>query len=143
MHQEFVRPSQVEASELLANNDLPNDDVTQQLLENFLGLKQASVLIAMGGLEPLGDLGLLRSVVVRNEFRGQGIATRLVNKIETNAAATGVNCLYLLTTDAADYFAKLGYTIVERKDVPISVRNTSQFSELCPDTASVMRKYLV
>ncbi len=137
---ESVSPSVASAVELLVQNGLPAEDVTQALLENFVGLKQSGCLIAMGGLEPLGDLGLLRSVVVCDEYRGRGIASELVRSLEKKAVGVGIEVLYLLTTDADQYFARFGFKRVDRDQVPQKIRNTNQFSELCPDTAVVMFK---
>lgn len=54
----------------------------------------------------------------------------------------GVETLYLLTTTAAGFFADRGYERVDRSVVPAPVRGTTQFSTLCPESATVMRKGL-
>ncbi len=51
-----------------------------------------------------------------------------------------MNCLYLLTTTAKDFFNKEGYIVVNRDEVPEPIKNSSEFSSVCPSTAIVMKK---
>jgi amino-acid N-acetyltransferase len=53
-----------------------------------------------------------------------------------------VETLYLLTTTAAAFFARHGYETVERDTVPARIRGTTEFDDLCPDSAVCMRKRL-
>lgn len=97
--------------------------------------------VAVGGLERAGDAALLRSVVVAPDARGEGVGRALVGDLESRAAAEARDC-YLLTTDAAGFFARLGYERVDRAAAPEGVRRTRQFEGLCPDAATLMRKRL-
>jgi amino-acid N-acetyltransferase len=87
-----------------------------------------------------GGPGLLRSVVIDPARRGEGLGAALCGALAARAADDGVETLYLLTTDAAEFFADLGFERVERAAVPPAVRDTAQFAELCPASATVMRR---
>lgn len=125
---------------LLAGNALPVDDLGELDLSLFLFEGTADRADAVGGLESLGDVALLRSVAVSEALRGQGRARAIVAALETLAGRSGFRALYLLTESAERYFEGLGYARVDRADVPDAVRSSRQFASLCPDDAVVMCK---
>ncbi len=94
------------------------------------------------GVERYGDAALLRSAAIAEAARGQGYGGRAVRAVETRAGSEGVETLYLLTTTAADFFAGLGYERIDREAVPDSVRGSAEFAELCPSSATLMRRLL-
>jgi amino-acid N-acetyltransferase len=59
-----------------------------------------------------------------------------------DAKEHGVRRLYLLTTDAQRFFARLGFVVVDREALPPEVRETAQFRELCPQSAIAMVREL-
>ena len=127
--------AQLEA--LLRANHLPADDCSEQA-SIFCAIYHAGELIAAGGLEPAGDYALLRSIVVRADHRGKGLARAITGHLLRRAEAEGRAAIYLLTETAADYFARLGFTLVARSEVPVAITRTRQFSSLCPDSASCL-----
>ena len=126
---------------LLLDSDLFIDDVANQL-DQFVVLERDGRVIATGGVELHLPYGLLRSVAVAEQFRSQGIAGEMVEHLTKQARAQGVRELYLLTTTARSFFERLGFTVLERQYAPVAIQTTSQFSELCPGTASFMHKQL-
>jgi amino-acid N-acetyltransferase len=58
------------------------------------------------------------------------------------ARLQGAEYLFLLTTTAREFFLKENYTLVDRNSVPLSIKETSEFTGLCPSSATVMRKQL-
>jgi mannose-6-phosphate isomerase-like protein (cupin superfamily) len=56
------------------------------------------------------------------------------------AAVRGVDAVHLLTTTAAEFFAKSGFERVDRSGVPPLVSEHAQFLRLCPSTATSMRR---
>ncbi|HSC83492.1 MAG TPA: GNAT family N-acetyltransferase [Pseudomonas sp.] len=86
------------------------------------------MLIAQEGEELLGCAGLARDdlalrpdlgpwlacVYVRPQARGQGLAERLIEEICATARERGHGLLYLHTHDRAAYYAKRGWTLLER-----------------------------
>jgi amino-acid N-acetyltransferase len=132
-----------EIQSLLNANDLPIQDISKALIENFLIAEDASgSVIGIGGLEQLSSSVLLRSLAVVPLARGTGIARALVERLEEKASASGGQDVWLLTTTAEGFFVRAGYETVRREDVPGEVRSCRQFSALCPSTAFCMRKRL-
>jgi amino-acid N-acetyltransferase len=127
--------------DLLSANDLPAADVRAKPDCFYVGY-DGDAPVCAGGVERYGADGLLRSVVVEQSARGRGIGTALCDELEARAAADGVETLYLLTTTATDFFAGRGYVEVAREDAPPAIRGTTEFAELCPDTATCMRRAL-
>ncbi|CAM3315758.1 GNAT family N-acetyltransferase [Halomonas lysinitropha] len=58
----------------------------------------------------------LASVFVRSEWRGRGIASRLVQRVEEEARAHGHDRLYLYTPDQQALYRRLGWRDLERRD---------------------------
>jgi amino-acid N-acetyltransferase len=94
------------------------------------------------GIERYDDVGLLRSAVIRETFRGQGYGAAAVRALETEARDAGIETLYLLTTTAPDFFERLGYETVDRETIPEALHASAEVSDLCPDSAVVQRKSL-
>jgi amino-acid N-acetyltransferase len=126
---------------LLADAGLPTEDVRAKP-DCFRVAVVDGTTVGVGGVEPLGTDGLLRSVVVSPAERGRGYGTALVAALEDDAREQGIETLYLLTTTAAEFFAGLGYERIDRESVPVRVRTTTQFAQLCPASATAMRTEL-
>lgn len=128
---------------LLRASDLPVGDVSTTLIEGFLVAEDASgTVVGSGGLEQIGSSVLLRSLALTPEWRGTGVARKLVELLENNALSLGQQEVWLLTTTAERFFERAGYEWVSRNDVPGDVRLCRQFAALCPSTAMCMRKRL-
>jgi amino-acid N-acetyltransferase len=127
--------------ELLADNDLPTDDVPGALDHLVVALAGGEV-VGAGGVEVHGSAGLLRSVVVEDSFRGRGAGTAVCDALEDKVRRASVETLYLLTTTAASFFRRRGYETVAREEAPSDVRETAEFADLCPASATCMAKNL-
>jgi GNAT superfamily N-acetyltransferase len=55
----------------------------------------------------------LAAVYVLPEFRGQGIGSQLVRAIEDVATRLQLERLYLFTPDREDFYARLGWSVLE------------------------------
>ena len=126
---------------LLERNDLPSQDVHSTFDCFYLGY-DGTDLVGIGAIEIYETEGLLRSVVIEQSNRGDGFGTALCDALEKRASANGVESLYLLTTTAADFFAKRDYIEIERVAAPPAIQQTTEFEDLCPTTAICMRKFL-
>ena len=131
---------------LLAGSGLPVADLDATSLEHFLletlddgGQEKVGGAV---GLERYGDIGLLRSLVVDESLRGTGCGSRLVDAVERLAVGSGLSELWLLTIDADGYFAARGYSARSRTLAPAAIRDTEEFSRLCPDSAVLMARVL-
>lgn len=127
---------------LLQSQKLPTEDLPA-VLENFLIAEEDGQLVALIGLERYGRDGLLRSMVVHPAYRNRQIAERLVHQLETTASLSGIATLYLLTETAEKYFSRKGYNIISRSEVPPLLMQSSEFSHVCPASATVMKKELI
>lgn len=127
---------------LLAENDLPYEDITEEHLKNFVVLRGNGRIIAIGGFEHHEQDGLLRSVAVDVSVRNQRLGKTVVGEVEARASARGVGALYLLTTTAADYFPRLGYQPFDRARVPAAIVQSTEFAMLCPVNAVCLMKRL-
>jgi len=128
------------AIEMLGSAGLP----TQDLLIDHLALVAESEAGVAGviGLETFGDVGLLRSLIVSPNARGDGIGRLLVKSLELSARKRGIRELWLLTTDASQFFSKLNFEVRQREFAPGVIRGSQEFSALCPDDAVLMSKSL-
>ncbi|GAH40991.1 unnamed protein product [marine sediment metagenome] len=91
------------------------------------------------GFELFGSDALLRSVWIAQERRGKGFGHDLMSSILNQAKDLEISSLYLLTTTAAPYFERGGFSKINRTDVPESIENTNEFKNYCPDTAVCMK----
>ena len=96
----------------------------------------------MIGLELYPPVALLRSLAVAVGERGQGLGSGLLADAERYAREHQVERIYLLTTSAQEFFARAGYERIEREAAPQAIRETQEFSLLCPSTSALMRKRL-
>lgn len=62
--------------------------------------------------------GELACVATHPEFHDQGIATRLLTKIETDAQSMGMSTLFALTTQTAHWFLEKGFVEAQIADLP-------------------------
>ena len=122
---------------LLTASDLPLDGV-RDALPTFVVAESGADLVGVAGLEVCCENALLRSVAVRPEWRSHGIGRALVTRVISDAESRGIRALYLLTTTADRYFPSFGFQTIARDEVPADVRETAEFREACPASATVM-----
>lgn len=127
---------------LLLAAELPVDDLGPEKLDGFLIAEDEDVTVGLIGLDVLGTLGLLRSLVVAKDARSSGLGGKLVGALESAAETAGITELWLLTIDAERFFQRHNFEIVDRSAAPDEIRQTDEFSALCPGTAYLMRKSL-
>ncbi|MDZ7748105.1 MAG: arsenic resistance N-acetyltransferase ArsN2 [Halofilum sp. (in: g-proteobacteria)] len=131
-----------EAEELLASEGLPIADLRTSSGTVLLGMREGGRIIGVVGVESHGPIGLLRSLVVGRGSRRAGCGRELVAQAEAWAGENGMESLYLLTTTASDFFARLGYEVADRDSAPASIASSAQFVDLCPASATFMCKAL-
>lgn len=124
---------------LLETCALPLDGARKHLNSYFLAVVDGAV-VGTAGLEVYGEAALLRSVAVTPSQQGQGIGQALVAGVEAQARRRGIKTLYLLTTNAAAYFAELGFSIERREAAPIGLQASAEFQGACPGTATLMSR---
>ena len=131
-----------EVETMLVAAGLPVSDLSHSPNLSLLGVRQNGQLLGAIGIEAYGIDGLLRSLVVTPACRNTGLGLSLLSDAESWAAARGITTLYLLTTTAAQFFARRGYETVTRSEAPASIAATALFKDLCPASSAFMRKVL-
>ncbi|MBS1510928.1 MAG: GNAT family N-acetyltransferase [Bacteroidetes bacterium] len=129
-----------QAIQLLQQHQLPVADIDDDKLLYLL--LDGETVIGTAGLEIFEDCALLRSVSVNQEQQGKGYGKFLNETLEQYAKESGINCMYLLTTTAKDFFDRQGYCVITREEAPTAIKATAEFSSLCPSSAVVMKKRL-
>ena len=143
MRFELAQPDDIDQIKgLLAECELPYEDITPSDLTHFCLLRDGDRLAGVIGLEIFGQFALLRSLAVPAGYRKRGIGAELVGRAQEHAHSHKVEALYLLTTTAERFFSKRGYRRVERSKVPEPVQGSVEFSTLCPASAACMAKHL-
>lgn len=127
--------------QLLRSAKLPVDGVKDSL-DSFVVAEKDGKVVGLAGVERCGRYGLLRSVAVDPQMRGRGIGRALIERLIADSRDEEIPDLYLLTTTAEEYFPAFGFTKIDRDATPAEVQNTSEFKDLCPSSAVVMRRSL-
>jgi len=128
---------------LLNTCSLPTDDLNSIDLQHFeLAVDAHGQIVGLAGFDRAASDALLRSLAVTPNWRGRGLGVQLVGRREAAAKVAGVHRFFLLTTSAADYFRRLGYSDVPRADVPAAIAAHAQFRSLCPASAVCLEKRL-
>lgn len=126
--------------QLIAENNLPVEDITTEKLKYFLALRKGNQILGVVGLAVANENALLRSLVVAKAFRGKGFAQKLLKAVQKFALTIGVHRLYLLTSTAETYFKRHGFEEIDRQAVPSTIQDTQEFLKLCSDEAVCLRK---
>jgi N-acetylglutamate synthase-like GNAT family acetyltransferase len=136
-------PDDLEAAVALVRAaGLPAAGMPDAFPAGYVVARSGSELVGVAGLEVHGRFGLLRSVAVRPSHRSAGLGRLLVEDRLRTAAGLGLREVYLLTTTAADFFRRLGFTDAPRADAPPELQRSSEFASICPETAVCLARRL-
>ncbi len=122
---------------LLARSKLPVQGLSPHL-GSALVARERERIIGCAALELYGDDALLRSVAVEPSSKGSGVGTALTVGALELARRRHVRRVYLLTETAGGFFPRFGFVPVQRADVPEAVSQSVEFTQLCPQSATVM-----
>ena len=128
------------ALDLLGRSELTEQDVAERWGHYFVVREDDGRVVGVAGLEIHGVDGLLRSVAVDPDYRGQGIAASLVEAAMERAKKVSLRAVYLLTTTARDYFARRGFADCPREEAPAGIRESWEYRSGCPSTAAFMKR---
>ncbi len=126
---------------LLVDCGLPHEDIGPHL-GSFLLAWEGRALVGSVGLELAAGFGLLRSLAVVPRWRGRGLGRSLCQAEVIRAQRLGLSELWLLTTTAETFFARLGFSTASHSEAPGAVRATAEFAGLCPATSVCMHARL-
>ncbi len=104
----------------------------------YLVVREGGSATGCVGLEVYGAYGLLRSLAVSTERRGQGVGTDLTHRALELAREKGLQPVFLLTTTAEGFFTRFGFAPLPREEAPAEIKGSVEFSSACPDTATLM-----
>ena len=137
-----ARPQDLSAlRHLLESAHLDSTDL-EESLGKLIVAEAEGVIAGMIGLEGYGSTGLLRSAAVLSPLRGRGIGRMLVEELERRARILNLEKIVLLTTDAARYFSRWGYSEIDRSALRGDIVRSRQFTGACQASATVMMKHL-
>ena len=126
----------------LAAVGMPTDDLTDEG-HHFFGFRnEGGEILGYGGVQERGDVALLRSVVVIDGLRGQGIGVRIASWILNWLQDRRCEEVYMLTTTAVSLGTRCGFRRLERDLAPEPIRDSRQMAALCPASAVLMVRKL-
>ncbi len=125
--------------QLLNESGLPTTDVNEPGVKLFCIINQGEVIVS-GGYQLLGNYALIRSLAVKERFKGKYLGELMLKYLLDECSERSVKKVFLLTTTAEAYFVKHGFSTVDCDEVPEIIKQTSEFSSLCPATAIVLTK---
>jgi amino-acid N-acetyltransferase len=126
---------------LLADSGLPTSDL-EVARPHFVVACLDLEIVGAGALQLADSVALLRSVAVAPPMRGSGVGRQIVQALELQAHIARAHTLVLLTQTAREFFARLGYRVIEREAMPQLIQLTEEFRSLCPASATCMLKNL-
>ena len=125
--------------ELLESRGLPTEGAEGHLARFLVATgEEDGAVIGVAGLEQYGQVGLLRSVAVIADLAGKGLGAALVRALLERARRSDVSDVYLLTTTAADWFPRFGFTRAPREALPAVLNVSEELRGACPSSAIAM-----
>ena len=109
-------------------------------LREFIIVENQDEIIAVGALTIIWkDLAEVRSLAVKDTYKGQGLGKSVVEKLVEEARELGIEKVFALTYQA-DFFSKLGFVVTEKETMPQKVWkdciNCHKFPN-CDETAMI------
>ncbi len=123
--------------ELVSSSGLNAAGTEQRLATTIVSAVNGS-LDATACVEDFGTTGLLRSVAVRQDLRGQGLGLLIVAAALQDARRRGIHQVALFTESAGPFFERLGFRPVERTELPALIQESAQAAGECPASAAAM-----
>ena len=114
---------------LLQHVKLLTDDVLVAGTRYWMAQTEAGDVAACAGIEFGDDAILFRSLAVYEDYRGEGLALRLIQNALDEAKAEQKHHAYCFSMRAADYFLRIGFA-----EVPVS-----QLVNALPNVPQVVR----
>ncbi|MDX1583765.1 MAG: arsenic resistance N-acetyltransferase ArsN2 [Thermoanaerobaculia bacterium] len=134
-----ARPEDLpEILDLLRSNGLVTEGVEDHI-GTYVVVRDGGELVGCGGSEAYQFAALVRSVAVREDYRGNGIGRRVVRELIDRLASRGLREFYLLTIDAEGYFKRRGFRPIDRDEIHPQLLGSAELQGACPDDAVAMR----
>ncbi|XP_042441828.1 probable amino-acid acetyltransferase NAGS1, chloroplastic [Zingiber officinale] len=106
------------------------DEELLKQLDSFIVVERDGSVIACAALIPFPDdnCGEVAAIAASPECRGQGQGSKMLDFIEKKALLLGLKRLFLLTTRAADWFVRRGFTECPIDSIPAERRKRVDLS---------------
>ena len=108
---------------------LPPEGVAETIAY-FWVAREGERLVGTIGLEVYDDLALLRSLAVTPPRQRSGLGSALTETALAYLTTRQFRAVYLLTTTAEAFFARHGFYLLARDEVPASVQRSLEFQSL-------------
>lgn len=136
----------LEVEALLTRVELPLDGLADGFPAGFAVARIRGELAGVAGLEVWGDHALLRSVAIAEPARGTHLGEALVcdrlawakSQAKAPYGHGSIASVSLLTTSAERYFARQGFTRIDRAQLPASLAASTQTQLPACSTAVAM-----
>ena len=125
--------------DLLRSSNLPYKDFDLNKIKVILAIDDDDIIGSIG-VELYPPNALLRSFVLRPQYRGKSIGNNMFQYLMSYGSQKGIRDIHLLTDTADSYFISHGFIVANRNDAPSQIRQTSEFKDLCPSTCTYMVK---
>jgi amino-acid N-acetyltransferase len=127
---------------ILLSQHLPVESIGTGVTDFYIGSENGAI-VGIGGFEYYGDDVLLRSVAVPTNLQSRCIGSQIVDWMLDVATQKGFKRVFLLTETASAFFAKKGFTIINRSLITNNaLKKSTQFSGGCCNSATCMSKLL-
>lgn len=124
----------------LREADLPHQDLVG-LAKRFFCASIAGEIVGYVGLEISGADALLRSAVIFIRARHRGHGRAMIERLLAVASESGIERVWLLTSSAPGFFARLGFADVNRATVPSALAASDEFSlPACASAVCMVRE---
>jgi len=105
---------------------LPPEGI-EETIAYFWVAREGERIVGTVGLEVYDDLALLRSLAVTPARQRTGLGNALIETALSYLTARQFRAVYLLTTAAEAFFARRGFSLLARDEVPASVQRSVEF----------------
>ena len=124
---------------LLESQKLPTDTVGTLITEFYLAI-ELDAIVGVAGFEYYGEDALLRSVAVPTSYQRKQIGSQLVDWMILLARQKSVKRIVLLTETASKFFARKGFSVVDRSSIKNeAMKKSAQFCGGCCSSAACMK----
>ncbi len=114
---------------LLQHVALNPQGIPEEVGEIWVIRDDTQTVVGCVALELHGETGLLRSLAVHPERRGEGLGWMLAEMVHLRMRQRGLRQVYLLTEHATDFFAeKFGFKPMARDALPDEVKGSSEYT---------------
>lgn len=128
-----------ELASTLREAELPHHDLGGTA-KRFFCASVGGAIVGYVGLEISGPDALLRSAVIFMHARHRGHGRAMIERLLALAAENGIERVWLLTTSAPGFFAKLGFVDVNRATLPAAVALSEEFVASCASAVCMVRE---